>query len=83
MSKRNIGLYALIGLVGAAGVGLGYTVFKKKKPARAEKITAPEELPDTPPAVIECPDCGNRFKEYELYCPYCRKPAPRAAIAED
>jgi hypothetical protein len=78
MSKRNIGLYALLGLLGATGAGVGYSLFKKKKPVNAVKNEPVEEKPDTPPAMIECPDCGNRFKEYELYCPYCRQSVQQA-----
>lgn len=83
MSKRSIGLYALLGLIGATGVGVGYSMIKKKKPAGTVKPETAVEKPDTLPAMIECPDCGNRFKEYELYCPYCRKSVQQAGLPAD
>lgn len=75
MAKRNIGLYIALGLLGAAGIGTGYAVMSRKKKPRGKDAAAPQpEKPDTQPGVIACPKCGNKFKEYELYCPFCRNP---------
>ena len=74
-----------LGLLSAAGAGLGYAIAKqrraKQKPKEPVEEEAPPPKPDEPPGVVICAQCGNKFKEFELYCPYCRGPAEDAAAA--
>ena len=80
--KKSFLFYLLLGIAGAAGVGLGYSVIKKTKKHSEPELDAAPVKPDTPPGMIACPDCGNKFKEYELFCPYCRRTVePDATLA--
>lgn len=74
MSKRNTFLYAVVGLLGAAGFAAGYALTRRKKSAPAAELSVEPPKPDEPPGTVVCPKCENKFKEYELFCPYCRHP---------
>ena len=75
MAKRNMFLYAAVGLLGAAGFAAGYALTRRKKDAPAANAPAAEPpRPDEPPGFVLCSKCENKFKEYELFCPYCQHP---------
>lgn len=75
MNKKTIAMLIGLGLLGAIAAGAGVSKARKKKAAGKAAQPKAKEKPDTAPGMIVCPDCGNKFKEYEFFCPFCRRPA--------
>jgi len=79
MNKKNLALLIGFGIVGAVALGGG--IFAKNKAKAKKQLSAgpaKPEKPDTQPGMVVCPGCGNKFKEYEFFCPFCKRPVDEA-----
>ena len=76
MNKKNLALLIGFGIIGAVAFGKGMSSRNKSKSLKQKNAAEPvkKELPDTQPGMVTCPGCGNKFKEYEYFCPFCKKP---------
>jgi hypothetical protein len=79
MDKKNIALIIGLGLLGAIGAGAGVSKMKKRSIDKKSAEKKEPEKPDTPPGIVTCATCGNKYKEYEFFCPACKAPAEETA----
>ena len=79
MDKKNLALVIGLGLLGAIGAGAGVAKVRKRGIDKKSAGKKEPEKPDTAPGVVTCPTCGNKYKEYEFFCPACKTPADETA----
>ncbi len=87
MANRNIGIGIGIGVAGIIGYAAARLILGAKKKQVEEKNNGGKNPvksaePDAPPKDITCPACGAQVREYEFFCPACRRPMETATAGE-